>query len=100
MRRQQAEGKGDHQETEPDDNGRTPDHVAEQRRAIRPILAAAGEGKSQRHAHDPEEAGENHVGRRPAVPGRMLQWRIEGAPRTGIVHEQHAGDGRTAKGIE
>src|SRR5438309_8928875 len=49
---------------------------------------------------DEEEERKYQIGRRPAIPRRVLERRINRTPRSGVVDEQHAGDRRAAKNIE
>src|SRR5581483_3124417 len=54
----------------------------------------------RRDADDEEEEGKDEIGRRPPVPLGMFERRIDGAPASGIVDEQHAGDREPAERIE
>ena len=53
-----------------------------------------------RNADDEEEERKDEIGRRPAMPFRVLQRPVDAGPRAGIIYEHHAGDRDSAKNIE
>ena len=54
----------------------------------------------RRDADDEQEERKDQIGRRPPVPRRVLERRIDRAPASRIVDEQHPGDGHAAKNVE
>ena len=73
------------------------------RRMARVVVAARAarvEREVRRDADDEQEEREDEVGRRPPVPRRVLERRVDRAPRARIVDEQHAGDRQPAEDVE
>src|SRR6185436_2788881 len=52
------------------------------------------------HTDDEKEEGKDQIRRRPAMSLGVRERPPYGAPRTGVVHEEHCRDGRTAEGVE
>jgi hypothetical protein len=81
------------QRTAPDDLG-----------ANGPIVVAAGAPRAEREvrrdADDEQKEREDEVGRRPAMPGGMLERRVYRFPGPRIVHEEHAGDGEPPEHVQ
>ncbi len=100
VRRQESEGKSGQQHAEREDDRGSPPDMRHELPAVRAFLHAPRAGKRHRDSDDPQEAGEHEVGGGPAMPGRVPERWIDVAPRTRIVHEQHAGDRRPAEGVE
>ncbi len=63
-------------------------------------LEAAADRVGDRDPDDPQEEREDQVGRRPAVPRRMLERRVDVPPRSGVVDQDHADDRDAAKRVE
>ena len=91
---------GREQPAKEDDQGAAREHLAKDRALIVPASAPRIGREMCRDADDEQEEREDQVGRRPPVPGGVRERRVDRAPASGIVHEQHAGDGRAAKDVE
>ncbi len=60
----------------------------------------ARHNKGEGVAYCKQEEGEYEIGWRASMPGRMFKWCVDISPATGIVHEDHEGNGSPAKYIE
>src|SRR6266496_4891535 len=56
--------------------------------------------KMSGYADDEKEKRKDQISRRPSIPWCMLERRIDRAPRSRIVDEQHSGDRDSAKYIQ
>src|SRR5450759_1813728 len=67
-----------------------------------PVTAFDALAKSERYRHPNDEQKEwkDQIGWRPAVPFGVVQGPVDVRPRTGIVHQHHAGDRQAAEDVE
>jgi hypothetical protein len=68
--------------------------------SARPLFIDLAERIRHRYADDEDEQWKDQVGRRPAIPGRVLQRCVDVFPATGVVDEQHSGNGDAANDVE
>jgi hypothetical protein len=83
-----------------EDRQRATQHLDDELTAVGPALHVLDERQGDRDADDEQEEREDEVGRRPAVPGGMAERPVHVAPRTGIVHQNHPGNGDPAECVE
>jgi hypothetical protein len=57
-------------------------------------------GEDDRHADEEEEAGEDEIGEGPAIPNSVIELRVDVRPVTGIVDENHEGDGDPSEDVD
>ena len=88
------------EEAEPDQDGAPAQDPEEQPSAPGAGFDPPAEREGDRHPDDEQEEREDEVGRRPAVPGRVEERRIDVGPASRVVHQDHPGDRRAAEGVE
>src|SRR5512138_656986 len=94
------ERKPAHQEAEQEDQESSSDDLSPDRRVVITARLPCGEREVRRDSDDEQEERKDQVSRRPAVPGGVLERRVDRAPRPWIVDEQHAGDREAAEHVE
>jgi hypothetical protein len=94
------EGKAVDEEAEQEDERAASKNLAPDRGLIVAVDPPRVQRQVGRDANDEEEEGKDQIGRSPTVPGGVFERRIDRAPGAGIIHEEHAGDGQTAKHVE
>ena len=88
------------EEPEQEDQQSATNDLAPDRRLVVAARAARRQREVRRDAGDEQEEREDEIGRRPAVPRRVLERRVDGAPGSRVVDEQHSRDGETAENVE
>ena len=58
------------------------------------------EGEDDGHADEEEEAGKDEIGEGPAVPWSVVELRVDVGPVSGVVDEDHEGDGDAAESVD
>ena len=94
------EGEEVEQQPEEEDEPGAAQHLVHDRAVVVAAGPTCGEREVRRDADDEEEEGEDQVGRRPPVPGGVLERRVDVPPAAGVVDEQHRGDGHAAEDVE
>src|SRR5687768_15088597 len=87
-------------EAEEEDDGAAPENLPDDGGIAVSARAARREREVSGNSDDKEEERENEIRRCPPVPWRVTEWREERAPASGVVHQQHCGDGQAAENVE
>lgn len=88
------------EEIDSEDDGRPAEDVKGQGAARFPSADAGLEREDDGGADDEEEVGEDEVGKGETVPFSVVQLRIGVGPVTGIIDQDHEGDGDSAKDVD
>ena len=94
---EREEGQRVEQQAEREDHRGAPEHA--QAQPARAPLERRAQGQRDGDAHHEEEEREDHVGRRPPVPCRVLERRVHRAPRARIVDQHHRGHREPAERV-
>ncbi len=89
-----------HQPAHDDDRHPAPEGVACEVETVGALRHALLEREHAGDAHDEQEPREDEVGRRPAVPLRVVERPVEMCPVARVVDEDHPHDGQAAKQVE
>lgn len=98
--RQPPRGKGIDRQPEHDDPQRPPPRRIAQHVDGVAALQPRQDRQRNRDPHHEQEEWKYQVGGSTAVPGCVLQRRVDVIPAAGVVDQQHAGHGQAAQGVE
>src|SRR5882724_63742 len=93
-------GKAGQELTQQKNDRGTIEHFEKEGPAAVTAFDALAERQRDRHPNDEQKEREDQIGRRPAIPFGMFQRPIDMRPRTGVVHQNHAGDRQAAEDVE
>jgi hypothetical protein len=92
-------GEGGEKELDGEERGGSAEDVSGEGELAVAAIHAALEGEDGGDADDEEEVGEDEVGEGEAVPGGVVELRVDVGPVAGIVDEDHESDGEAAENV-